>query len=136
MRWKPGVVVGVAALIATSAPVVAHHAIQAQFDFDKPLHLTGTLTKIEWINPHAYMFLDVKERDGKVRNWALEMVGPAGMKKAGLSRTDHRTGFKVGDTISVNGFMAKDGTYLGFVKELKLSDGRTVAIWFGDPYAR
>jgi hypothetical protein len=123
-----------AVLMGPASPS-AHHAIQAQFDFDRPLTLTGKLTKVEWINPHAYMFLDVKDASGKVRNWALEMVGPGGLRKAGLSRTD-RGSLKIGDTISVSGFMSRDGTHTGFVKELKLADGRIVTIWFGDPYAR
>jgi hypothetical protein len=116
-------------------PAFAHHAVQAQFDFDKPLSLTGVLTKVEWINPHSYMFLDVKDEAGKVKKWALELVGPGGLRKAGLSRAD-RGGFKVGDTITVNAFASKDGSDSGFVKELKLPDGRLVTIWFGDPNAR
>ena len=132
--WLWGALVAVGLTLA-AVPSLAHHAIQARFDFDKPLDLTGTLTKVEWINPHAYMFLDVKDSSGRVRNWALEMVGPGGMRKAGLNQTN-RAGFKVGETISVRGFRAKDGTNTGFVRELTLSDGRDVTIWFGDPYAR
>jgi hypothetical protein len=113
----------------------AHHAILAQFDRDRPLYLTGTLTKMEWISPHAYLFLDVKDSSGTTRNWALEMVGPGGLRRSGLSRHDGG-GFKVGDTISVSGFMAKDGTATGFVRELRLANGRTVTIWVGDPDAR
>jgi Family of unknown function (DUF6152) len=116
-------------------PAFAHHAVQAQFDFDKPLSLTGVLTRVEWINPHSYMFLDVKDEAGNVKKWALELVGPGGLRKAGLSRAD-RGGFKVGDTITVNAFASKDGSDSGFVKELKLPDGRLVTIWFGDPNAR
>ena len=122
-------------LLLSAAPALAHHSVQAQFDFEKPIALTGVITKIEWINPHSYMFLDVKGDTGQVKRWALEMVGPGGLRKAGLSRTD-RGGFKAGDTISVNGFAAKDGSDSGFVKELKLQDGRSVTIWFGDPNAR
>ncbi len=122
-------------LLLAAVPARAHHAVQAQFDFDKPITLTGLITKIEWINPHSYMFLDVKGGSGDVKRWALEMVGPGGLRKAGLSRAD-RGGFKAGDTITVNGFAAKDGSDSGFVKELKLQDGRSVTIWFGDPNAR
>lgn len=121
--------------LVSVAPALAHHAVQAQFDFDKPIALTGILTKVEWINPHSYMFLDVKDDNGKVKKWALELVGPGGLRKAGLSRVE-RGGFKVGDTITVNGFASKDGSDSGFVKELKLPDGRLVTIWFGDPNAR
>ena|SRR5712691_5436574 len=118
-----------------AVPAFTHHAVQAQFDFDKPVVLTGVLTKVEWINPHSYMFLDVKDETGKVKRWGLELVGPGGLRKAGLSRIE-RGGFKVGDTITVNGFASKDGSDSAFVKELKLPDGRLVTIWFGDPNAR
>jgi hypothetical protein len=133
-RHVVGMVAVVGVLLA-AVPAFAHHAVQAQFDFDKPIALTGIITKVEWINPHSYMFLDVKDDSGKVKKWALELVGPGGLRKAGLSRAD-RGGFKTGDTITVNGFASKDGSDSGFVKELKLQDGRLVTIWFGDPNAR
>jgi hypothetical protein len=123
------------ALGLVAGPVSAHHAIQALFDFDKPLTLRGVVTKVEWINPHAYLFLNVRDRSGKTKNWALEMTGPGSLRRAGLGPSDPGA-FKVGDTISVSGFMSKDGTTTGFVKELTLANGRTVTIWFGDPYAR
>jgi hypothetical protein len=127
--------VAVVGVLLAAVPASAHHAVQAQFDFDKPIALTGVITKVEWINPHSYMFLDVKDDTGRVKKWALELVGPGGLRKAGLSRAD-RGGFKTGDTITVNGFASKDGSDSGFVKELKLPDGRLVTIWFGDPNAR
>ncbi len=135
MSYKRSGRLAVLGLLLAAVPAVAHHAVQAQFDFDKPITLTGLITKIEWINPHSYMFLDVKGGSGDVKRWALEMVGPGGLRKAGLSRAD-RGGFKAGDTVTVNGFAAKDGSDSGFVKELKLQDGRSVTIWFGDPNAR
>ena len=135
MNYKRSSRLAVLGLLVAAVPALAHHAVQAQFDFDKPITLTGLITKIEWINPHSYMFLDVKGGSGDVKRWALEMVGPGGLRKAGLSRAD-RGGFKAGDTITVNGFAAKDGSDSGFVKELKLQDGRSVTIWFGDPNAR
>jgi hypothetical protein len=109
--------------------------VQAEFDFDKPLNLTGVISKVEWINPHSYMWLDVKDDSGKVRRWAFELVGPGGLRKAGLSRED-RGGMKTGDTVTVSGFAAKDGSDTGWVKDIKLSDGRTVEIWTRDPYGR
>ena len=135
MRYRLSAPLTVLGLLLAAVPALAHHAVQAQFDFDKPIALTGVISKIEWINPHSYMFLDVKGDTGQVKRWALEMVGPGGLRKAGLSRTD-RGGFKTGDTITVSGFAAKDGSDSGFVKELKLPDGRSVALWFGDPNAR
>ena len=135
MKRRVGGTVTVLGVALMALHAFAHHAVQAQFDFEKPLALTGVITKIEWVNPHSYMFLNVKDETGKVKRWALEMVGPGGLRKAGLSRAD-RGGFKTGDTITVNGFASKDGSDSGFVKELKLPDGRLVTIWFGDPNAR
>jgi hypothetical protein len=135
MRFRfSGALAAVGLLLAT-APAMAHHGIQAQFDYDKPLTLTGTLHRVEWINPHSYMYLDVKDSTGKVKTWALEMLGPGALRKAGLSR-ENRSGFKVGETLTVNGFMAKDGSDTGFVKEIMMPDGRLITIWFGDPFAR
>jgi hypothetical protein len=122
-------------LLWAAMPALAHHAIQAQFDYDRPITLTGQLRKLEWINPHAYMHLDVKDGSGKVKTWALEMVGPGGLRKAGVSR-EERGGLKVGETLTINGFASKDGSDTAFVKEIKMPDGRLVSIWFGDPYDR
>ena len=73
----------------------AHHSVQAQFDLDKPLNVTGVVTKVEWINPHSYLYLDAKDDSGKVTHWAFEMAGPGALRKAGLSRSD-RGGLKAG----------------------------------------
>jgi hypothetical protein len=125
----------VVGLLLTTVPSVAHHSIQAQFDYDKPMTLTGQLHKVEWVNPHAYMYLDVKDSTGKVKTWALEMVGPGALRKAGLSRED-RGGFKIGDTLTISGFASKDGSDTAFVKEIKMPSGVLITIWFGDPFAR
>jgi hypothetical protein len=125
----------VAVLLAVAAPVWAHHASQAEFDFDKPVNITGTLTKIMWVNPHSYLYMDVKDANGKVTSWAFELVGPGGLRKAGLSRED-RGGMKLGDTLAVSGFASRDGANTVFVKEIDLPDGRKVTIWNNDPYAR
>ena len=113
----------------------AHHSDQAQFDLQKPFTLTGVVTKVEWINPHSYLYLDVKDDSGRVKHWAFEMAGPGALRRAGLSRAD-RGGLKTGDTITVNGVLAKDGTDSGLIKELKLPDGRVFTIWAGDPNAQ
>ena len=135
MRYRfIGALTAVGLLLATT-PAVAHHGIQAQFDYDKPITLTGQLHKMEWVNPHSYMYLDVQDSTGKVRTWALEMLGPGALRKAGLSR-ENRGGFKVGDTFTISGFTSKDGSNTAFVKEIKMPDGRLVTIWFGDPFAR
>jgi hypothetical protein len=122
-------------ILALAAPVFAHHSVQAQFDLDKPIQLKGTVAKVEWINPHSYLFIDVMDASGKVKHWAFEMAGPGALRKAGLSRAD-RGGMKAGDTVTVNGVLAKDGTDTGLVKTITLSDGRVFTIWTDDPNAK
>jgi len=134
MRFKIGAGAAVLMFAGVTA-VFAHHSVQAQFDLSKPINVTGQVTKVEWINPHSYLYLDTKDDKGTVKHWAFEMAGPGALRKAGLSRSD-RGGLKAGDTITVNGVLAKDGTDSGLVKEIKLSDGRTFTIWTDDPNAR
>jgi len=134
MKCRLGAVAAVFGLFA-AATLWAHHSVQAQFDLDKPVAVTGVVTKVEWINPHSYLYLDVKDDSGKVTPWAFEMAGPGALRKAGLSRSD-RGGLKAGDTITVNGVRAKDGTNTGLIKDLKLPDGRVFTIWTNDPNAK
>ena len=119
-------------LCLASAPVIAHHSVQAEFDLSKPITVTGVVTKVEWINPHSYLYLDVTDGAGKVKHWSFEMAGPGALRKAGLSRAD-RGGLKVGDTVNVNGVLAKDGTDFALIKDVSLRDGRKFTIWSGDP---
>jgi hypothetical protein len=79
--------------------------------------------------------MDVKDSSGKVTNWAFELIGPTGLRKAGLSRED-RGGMKAGDLLTISGFASRDGANTVFVKEIDLSDGRKVTIWTNDPYAK
>jgi hypothetical protein len=123
------------AICCAAIPLLAHHSVQAQFDLDKPIQLNGTVTKVEWINPHSYLFIDVKDSAGNMRHWAFEMAGPGALRKAGLSRAD-RGGLKPGDMITVNGVLAKDRTDSGLVKTITLSDGRVFTIWTDDPNAK
>jgi len=135
MNYRLGGALAVLGLLIAGIPASAHHSVQAQFDLDKPIKLTGVVTKVEWINPHSYLYLDVKDDTGKVKHWAFEMAGPGALRKAGLSRAD-RGGLKVGDTVGVNGVLAKDGTDSGLIKDLILPDGRKFTIWSDDPNAK
>ena len=135
MKFKISASAILFALALAAVPAFAHHAVQAEFDFDKPIAVKGTIAKVEWINPHSYLSLDVKGADGKVTRWAFELVGPGGLRKAGLSRDD-RGGLKPGQEIAVSGFASKDGSNSGFAKDITLPDGRTVTIWSKDPYAK
>jgi Family of unknown function (DUF6152) len=109
--------------LAVPGPVAAHHSIQAQFDINKTFSITGAVAKIEFINPHSYLTLNVKGADGKVQKWAFEMTGLAGLRRAGLSRAD-RGGLKAGDEVTVTALAARDGSNSGLAQVLTMADGR------------
>jgi Family of unknown function (DUF6152) len=134
MKFRLGGALAVFCLLLAGAPAWAHHSVQAQFDLDKPITVAGVVTKVEWINPHSYLYLDTTDNTGKVKHWAFEMAGPGALRKAGLSRAD-RGGLKAGDSITINGVAAKDGTDSGLIKDLTLPDGRKFTIWTNDPNA-
>ena len=135
MKCRRGAAFTILGLLAMPAFVLAHHSVQAEFDLKKPVTVTGTVTKVEWINPHAYLYLEVKDDAGKVKQWAFEMAGPGALRRAGMSRAD-RGGIKPGDTVTVDGILAKDDTNFGLLKDVKLPDGRVYTIWTGDPNAQ
>jgi hypothetical protein len=109
MRMKFAVFAAAAGLIAATGSVMAHHSFAAEFDAGKALTLKGTVTKIEWQNPHTYFYLDVTGGDGKVVNWGMEMGSPNGLMRQGWTRNT----LKIGDSVTVEGSQAKDGTNVG-----------------------
>lgn len=109
--------------VILAKPASAHHAVQAQFDVHKQITIKGTVAKVEWINPHSYLTVDVKDADGKTQRWAFEMAGPGALHRSGMSRAD-RGGLKQGDPVTLTGLAAKDGSNTGFLQELTFPDGR------------
>jgi Family of unknown function (DUF6152) len=121
-------------LVAVPLLASAHHSIQAQFDIYKTIQVTGTVARMEFINPHSYLTVNVKEADGKVTKWAFEMTGLAGLRRAGLSRAD-RGGLKAGDALTVIALAARDGSNSGLAQELKMGDGRVFKLLADAPDA-
>jgi hypothetical protein len=112
-----------AALISTAVPVLAHHSFAAEFDQKAPLTLKGTVTKVEWMNPHLYFYIDVKdESTGKVVNWALEGGPPNALYRQGWRKDT----LKPGDVITVQGFHAKDGSNMAYMQVVTTADGKRV----------
>ena len=116
MRRTLAVLVAGAALL-TAVPLVAHHSFAAEFDADKPVNLTGSVTKIDWMNPHVWFYLDVKEGNGNVVNWGMEMGSPNGLMRNGWTRNS----MKVGDIVAVEGSRARDGSNHGNARAVVLT---------------
>ena len=118
---RTGLLAAVAGILLNAAvPVLAHHAFSAEFDQSKPIKLSGEITKLEWVNPHAWIFIDVKGADGKVVEWRFEMGAPNALLKAGWSKND----IKPGTAVTVNGFQARAGGSVGNAFQVRLPDGR------------
>ena len=141
MRHKFGSAIGsaparsralmLAAALSMAAPavVLAHHSFQAEFDIAKPMTVQGIVTKVEWVNPHVYVHVDVKDNRGAVASWAFETLGPGRMRAAGMSKQT----FGIGKVVTLKGYAARDGSKnLGFLRTVTFDDGHTIEVWLGD----
>jgi hypothetical protein len=111
-----------AGLVLACVPMHAHHSFAAEFDTKKPVELTGTVTSIEWVNPHAWIHMDVKDESGKVASWNFELGSPNLLLRNGWRRDT----IKPGDMITVSGSAAKDGSNLANARTVKTIDGKRV----------
>ena len=120
MKIKLALTIAAASLLLAAVPVWAHHAFAAEFDGTKPLKLTGTVTKMEWINPHSWIHLDVKNPDGTTTSWMVEGGSPNTLFRLGFTRE----ALPEGATIIVDGYRAKDGSNRAVGANLTFSDGK------------
>jgi Family of unknown function (DUF6152) len=124
MRGKLVVAVMGVSLILAAVPVVAHHSFAAEYDAQKPVKMTGTVTQMEWINPHAWIHIDVKKPDGKTENWMIE----AGAPNALLRRGFNKQSLLPGTVITVEGYQAKDGANRANGRDITYQDGRKLFV--------
>lgn len=119
------------ALALSASVALAHHAFAAEFDGNKPVTIEGTLTKVQWSNPHGWIYVDAPGKDGKIVNWAIEFGSPNALLRRGLRKTDFPPGIKV----TVKGFLAKDGSPTANASDVTLPDGRNLYTGSSNPNA-
>jgi hypothetical protein len=121
MRTRTALWIGVA-LLATVVPMLAHHSFAAEYDQNKTLTLKGTVTKVEWLNPHIWFYVDVKDDKGNVSKWQCEGGAPNSLTRNGWTKNS----LKQGDAVTVDGYMAKDGKNTLNARTIMLADGKKV----------
>ena len=126
MRANVGILMA-ALLLAAAVPILAHHSISAEFDSNKTVKVTGTVTKLDWMNPHIWFYMDVKDQGGKVTKWQFEGGPPNSLRRNGWTKE----ALKEGDMVTVEGIQAKDpvnaqGVYVGNARNVTLPSGKRV----------
>ena len=122
MRKYAGVLIAGLTLLAGAIPVMAHHSFAAEYDSNKTITITGTVTKVEWLNPHARFYVDQKGADGKLVNWNFELGAIPTLLKRGWRKNS----LKEGDQVTVEGYRAKDSSFSASALKVSLPDGRKV----------
>ena len=122
MSSRTSFLCAVVTLVLSTVPATAHHSFAAQYDRSKPITLVGPVTKLDWINPHGRIFMDVKDASGKVVNWEVELGAPAILMRNGWKRSD----VPIGGVVTVAGYLAKDGSNMANASSVTLADGKRV----------
>jgi hypothetical protein len=126
LRYKISAILIIFTTLFAVAPLWAHHGLTAIFDNSKKLTLTGTLTEVDWQNPHIVVLIDSKKDDGSVEMWKLESNPPAWFKRLGITRNDFAKA--IGTTIKVEGLRAKDGSPYGYLQKITFSEGNSLEL--------
>jgi hypothetical protein len=129
MRKRIATLVGLAGLLLAAAPMWAHHAFAAEFDAQKPVKLKGTVVKVEFINPHSWIHMDVKDADGKVTRWMVEGGSPNALFRRGVTKD----ALPQGTEISVDGYQAKDGSNRANGRDITFADGKKLFVGGSNP---
>ena len=124
MRTHLWIITAAAALLALAVPAVAHHSFAAEFDAERPVTVKGTVTKMDWVNPHSWIYVDVKDQSGKVVNWRFEMGPPNALLRMGWRKDS----VPAGTAVEIQGFRAKSGEPVANAKQVRLPDGRELYI--------
>ena len=122
MKAKLAILLAAAGILVSAPPIFAHHSFAAEYDASKPVELKGVVTKMEWTNPHARFYIDVKDASGNITNWNFELASPNVLSRNGWTRHT----LKEGDVITVQGSRAKDGSFLANARSVTLADGKKV----------
>ena len=126
MKTLCGAVAGI--VLLTAASITAHHSFAAEFDANQPITLRGKLTKMDWVNPHGWLYIDVMQPDGKVVNWAIEAGAPNALLRRGLRQSD----FPIGSELIIDGYRAKNGAFKANGATVKFTDGRNFFLGASD----
>jgi len=128
MRLQLRALLAAAGLAIAAVPALAHHSLYAVFDEGQTITLKGVVSKVEWVNPHVYLYLDVPDAAGKLTTWSIETFPPTTLRRAGLTREK----LGLGQNITLLGYKARNGKDLAFLRTITFADGREVMIALGD----
>ncbi len=123
----------VCGFLLAAVPALAHHSVAAQYDLDKPIEFSGTVVKMEFVNPHSMLHLEVTNPDGTKTIWKFQTGAIGTLRRLGLARSSAEGGLKSGDQVTAAGFAARSGNPMGMLKVLRMPTGRVITTWSGDP---